>query len=247
MLISAGLAVCGRLFRRVRRRPAVPVDAIENAFSSSHEERQRDDQEQAIAPVSSAPLIHVVWRLTQPQQQVVSVAELPNVCPTGVFEISGTPPEIVQVRVRAEKCILCEACWRTNTLVNWSRNGVFPPEEFPDKIVGHAASVPSNRHAGSVPYDLDRLEQKLQEFDTALMEGPALVHRQHSDYLEMLARYAHKITLFIREDLIKRTASAPVLDLAEALVSAPMNGRAAPGTAALPGQPPMADCFDSIT
>jgi flavin-dependent dehydrogenase len=201
-LIGSALAVWFRIFHRIRRRTV--KDAAKIAFSTSNEDR-------TISPCTT-PLIHIVWRSTQPQQQAASVQGLEKVCPSGVFEVLGAAPETVQVVVRSERCIFCEACWRTNPLVDWGRRG---------------ASLPLSSTAATddlAPRELatlfDQLEHKLHEFDAALMEGPDVVDRQHNDYLEMLARYAHQITLRIRE-MLNDNAAAPssVRDLAEDLVS----------------------------
>jgi flavin-dependent dehydrogenase/ferredoxin-like protein FixX len=140
------------------------------------------------------PHIRIAWRSTQPEQQAESVRDLPHICPARVFEVTGTPPAKVAVAVHAERCIFCQACWRANPLVDWARNGA--SLLLHRWIVETDAAPPSELNSL-----LDELERKLQEFDAALGQGPALVDRPHNDYLEMLARYAQQLSYRIREIL----------------------------------------------
>jgi|GEM_PF-4285810 len=167
-------------------------------------------------PVLSAPpLIHIAWRSTQPEQQAASVRDLPHLCPADVFEVTEALPETVQVAIHAERCIYCQACWRTNRLVDWGRHTApsLPPDSVPE------ANVAPQEELGML---FEELERKLGEFDAALAEGPALVDRPRNDYLEMLARYAQQLASRIREVLTTVPALAeesqrPVLKLADAL------------------------------
>ena len=46
---------------------------------------------------------------------------------------------------------------------------------------------------------LDQIDQKLQEYDSALAEEPRTVDRARAGYLEMLARYAHQLAARVLE------------------------------------------------
>jgi flavin-dependent dehydrogenase len=171
---------------------------------------------QTMPPASSAarpPLIHILWRSTQPYRQAESVLDLPHICPAGVFEIEAAPPQRVQVAVHAERCIACEACWRTNALVDWGRNASLPTPPL------RAAVEDEGNELASL---FDQLERQLHAFESALIEGPALVDRPHNDYLETLAHFAHQLTIRIREVVQEREEISAdrrrLLDLVEALV-----------------------------
>ncbi|MGH7170535.1 MAG: hypothetical protein ACRELG_09690, partial [Gemmataceae bacterium] len=184
---------------------------------------------------AASPLIHVLWRSTQPPRQTESVRELPRICPARVFEVEGAPPETVHLVVHAERCIHCEACWRTYAHVDWGRNG--PPPLLPPILSPVVTRLlPAENRAGLVepvaprcldPWGggdlvlpmraavrselaslLDHLEHKLQEFDRMLTEGPAAVDRPHNDHLEMLARYAQQLAIRIQEIVGESAASA---------------------------------------
>jgi alkylation response protein AidB-like acyl-CoA dehydrogenase/flavin-dependent dehydrogenase/electron transfer flavoprotein alpha subunit/electron transfer flavoprotein alpha/beta subunit/ferredoxin-like protein FixX len=83
---------------------------------------------------------------------------------------------------------------------------VVDPWERPAR--DHAARVP---HAGGNGQRLElvtvlkrligQLDQKLQEYDTALAEEPRTIDRARSEYLEMLARYAQQLSIRIVEEL----------------------------------------------
>jgi flavin-dependent dehydrogenase len=167
------------------------------------------------AASSTAPLIRIAWRSTQPEQQPASVRDLPHICPADVFELTGMPPETVQVSVHPERCIYCQACWRTNSLVDWGRNGA-PSTPLGSNVGANAVSL------SELKLHLDELERKLREFDESLAEGPALVNRPHNDYLEMLARYAQQLAIRIREivnmdSTVAEDSRRPVLELADTL------------------------------
>ncbi len=207
------LAAVSRLFRWNRRHPPGEsfVGWVER--SETHHAPSVGLEDSAHPP---PPLIRIAWRSTQPQQQAVSVSDLPHICPARVFEVTEVHPETVQVAIHAERCVFCQACWRTNPLVDWGRNGIAssPLSSFAEEDTAPPGELRSL---------LRKLERKLEEFDSALGEGPALVNRPHNDYLDMLARYARQLAYRIREILnadsqIQGKSRSPVLELAEALV-----------------------------
>jgi len=252
ILTCTARAAAGYLFRRLRRprRDAFAADA--DAPDNEDEERTQPSQPD---PLGTGPCIHIVSKSSQPRQRAEAVRSLPHVCPTGVFEVRGQPPQTVEAAVHSERCIRCEACWRTNPLVDWAGGGlallpspVFSPVlthllEAEDRagLVRPAAPRqvdPWGARDGNHPMPadadacsraarlLDQLEQKLHEFDRALVNGPAFVDRGRSDHLEMLARYAQQLALcaeeLLRESARSRGAEAmrrPVLELAAALVA----------------------------
>lgn len=224
-LTSTMLAAGRALFRRRPRRRG------ERSAGSVTSEEKKQDLALPAPPITpqakgvSTPLIHVLWRSTQPSQQAASVRDLPHICPAGVFELEGASPETVQLAVHAERCISCEACWRTNTLVDWGRsspmdNSSFAHPYFDPRHCGDEDSVLSlsTTVRDELASLLDQLEDKLHGFDRSLAEGPAVVDRPHNDYLEMLARYAHQLSIRVGEVLKENPGSPPrVLDLADAL------------------------------
>jgi len=207
------LAVGSGFFRWLRRRPSGEgfVGWVER--SEAHHSLPVD-LEDSTHP--TPPLIRIAWRSTQPQQQAASVSDLPHICPAGVFEVTDVPPETVRVAIHAERCIFCQACWRTNPLVDWGRNGI---GSSPLSSVAEEDTAP----LGELRSLLHTLERKLEEFDSALGDGPALVNRPHNDYLEMLARYARQLAYRIREILnsdyqTQGESRRPIQELADALV-----------------------------
>lgn len=59
---------------------------------------------------------------------------------------------------------------------------------------------------------LDRLERKLIEYDEALAEEPRTIDRARAEYLEMLARYAHQLSVrFVEELRASDWADTPIL------------------------------------
>jgi flavin-dependent dehydrogenase len=212
-LASMALAGASHIFRWMSRRPAEKKRCQEPFFPQT----VPDAFLAAAHPTPTPPLIRIAWRATQPDQQAESVRDLPHVCPTGVFEITGVPPETVRVAVHAERCICCHACWRNNPLVDWGYNGVSPP---PLSKIAEADAAPKRELESS----LDELECKLTEFDAALAGGAALVDRPHNDYLEILANYAQQLAIRIREILnregiMEGASRLRILELADALVS----------------------------
>lgn len=148
----------------------------------------------------------------------MSVRDLPHICPAGVFEIAGAPPEAVRMNVHAQQCIFCHACWQSNPLVDWGHGIVSPPP--PLSPIAETDAAP----AGELESLLAELDRKLGEFDAALVEGPALVGRPHNDYLELLANYAQQLAIHIREILnsaleTTQNSRRQMLELADALVS----------------------------
>ena len=231
LVTSTLLAAGGALIRRLRRRRVGRREVVELV---GWDESARPTGEIMVSledsahPTSTSPLIHVLWRSTQPAQQTASVQDLTHICPARVFEVQGAPPENVQLIVHAQRCIHCEACWRTNDLVSWGRDGpppllppVLSPVETrllqaedraalvepvarrcvdPWNIGEHDPLLPmSAALRGELASLLDQLEHKLQEFDWVLTARPAAVDRPHNDHLEMLARYAQQLAIRIHE------------------------------------------------
>lgn len=166
----------------------------------------------AVNSSARPPHIHILRRSTQPSQQAASVHDLPYICPTGVFEIQSAPPETVRVAVHSERCIFCEACWRTYPLVDWGRN--VAPRTLPTNE--------GKNNDNSLESLFGQLERKLHEFDLALIEGSALVDRPHNDYLESLSVFFHQLTIRIHEILLKSADNSKewrrILDLSADLV-----------------------------
>jgi flavin-dependent dehydrogenase len=65
--------------------------------------------------------INVLWPKSLAVKNVVGSSRLWHVCPTRVYEAHVGPLGQLQVRVHAEKCIQCHACWRTSDLVDWNQ------------------------------------------------------------------------------------------------------------------------------
>jgi flavin-dependent dehydrogenase len=176
------------------------------------------------------PTIRLLWKHTAPTQQAESVRDLPHICPAGVFTVQGAPPEMVQVRVQAERCISCEACWRLNPIVDWGRKGAAPLlsavlspvvtrllkaqdeaaaiQPFaprcidPWKAADHECIPPiAAEKQRELGSLLKQLEQTLHEFERALAKESALVDRPRGDHLEMLTRSAQNLALRVREIL----------------------------------------------
>ncbi len=203
------LAALSRLFRWIRRHP--PGESFVGWVERGEAHSPPVGLEGSAHP--TPPLIRIAWRSTQPQQQAASASDLPHICPARVFEVTNVPPETVRVAIHAERCIFCQACWRTNPLVDWGHNSLASP---PFSSVAKADTA-------SPRALLEKLEHKLQEFDSALGEGLVLVNRPHNDYLEMLARYAGQLAYRIREILnanyqIQGESRRPIQELADALI-----------------------------
>jgi flavin-dependent dehydrogenase/electron transfer flavoprotein alpha/beta subunit len=242
-LLSAGCFV----LRRPRRGSAAEVAATGEEGRRGEENGRAGDVSPLLrlgqgADAPRSPWIHVSWRSTQPPQQAAAVQSLPHVCPAGVFEVQGAPPESVRLRVRAERCIYCEACWRTNLLVDWGRQAT-PPLPLPvlspvvtrllqaedrDGLVEPVAprcldpwngdemaplSALTAERCSELQHLFDQLEHKLREFDAILAKGPAAVDRPRNDHLEMLARYAQQLALRLRELLRDGLAPSIPTDL----------------------------------
>jgi flavin-dependent dehydrogenase len=179
-------------FGRVRR----PRLGIETA--------KKEGAESLLLPITrphvvrELPLIHILWRSAQPSQQAAAVQDLPNLCPGGVFEIEGSPPTGLRVVVRPERCVYCEACWRLNPHVDWVRG------DLPNVASARESQKPS----GELEILLEMLETKLRVFEEALREGPSMVDRPHNDYLEMLARFSHQLTIRILEVIKQQYGAA---------------------------------------
>lgn len=241
VLASTALDSCAAVFRRLFRRRAATPEATHDRGSAWGAESER--------ATGTAAVIHIVWRSTQPQQRADTVRDLPHVCPTGVFEVQGSPPGPVRVAVHGEKCIACEACWRMNSCVDWTRGG---PPPLPTPVLSPVATrlLAAEDRAGLIPptaprqldpwpMDLpllaeselsrrpEQLEHKLDEFDRALARGSASVDRPGGEHLEMLARYAHQLARLLHESLLASDGSddsiatrRQALDLAADLVTA---------------------------
>ncbi len=213
VMATMTLAVGSRFFRWLRRRPSGEgfVEWVERSETHHSPPVGLED-----TGPPTPPLIRIAWRSTQPQQQAASVSDLPHICPARVFEVTNVPPETVRVAIYAERCILCQACWRTNPLVDWGHNSL---ASFPFSSVAEANTASPSELRGL----FEKLEHKLQEFDSALGEGPTLVNRPHNDYLEMLARYARQLAYRVREILnanyqTQGESRRPIQELADALV-----------------------------
>jgi flavin-dependent dehydrogenase len=239
-LASTVLDACAAVFRRLFRRRTVTREATHDRGSARSEESER--------ATGAAAAIHIVWRSTQPEQRADAVRNLSHVCPTGVFEVQGSPPGPMQVEVHGERCIACEACWRMIPCVDWARSGP-PPHPAPILSPVTTRLLAAEDRAGLVPpaaprqldpwpadmlplaegeppRRLDQLEHKLDEFDRALARGSASVDRPRGEHLEMLARYAHQLAHLLHETLLASDGSngpatrRRALDLAASLVTA---------------------------
>jgi flavin-dependent dehydrogenase len=215
------LSVGSRVFRWIRRHPpresAPAVGWVERSEAHHAPLVCLEDSAHPTPVPPAPPLIRIAWRSAPPQQQAASVRDLPHICPAGVFEVTGGTTETVRVAVHAERCVLCQACWRMNPLVDWGRNGL---------ASSSLSSLPEADTAppGELRFLLDQLENKLRDFDAALGEGPALVNRPHNDYLEMLARYAQQLAYHIRKILYSQSVIAgearrQVSEVVDALVA----------------------------
>jgi flavin-dependent dehydrogenase len=238
-LLGAFGAVGARLFRS---------GAVSGPAATEMPDIPRQESESEPAPPAQ---ILVVWRSALPAQRAEAVRRLPHVCPAGVFEVHGGPPGPVRVMVEAAKCIACEACWRTNPSVDWTRDGPLPPLApvlspvvtrllAAEDRAGLTPPVPP-KHLDYWPRDLpgpdesssairlspllDRLENKLVEFDRVLALGPPTIDRSRGDHLEMLARYAHQLAVVVHDALresVSWNGGTPMrrrmLELASALV-----------------------------
>jgi electron transfer flavoprotein-quinone oxidoreductase len=245
VLAAVTLGGCGRLLRSLglRRQPAPPPpdrarDLAAVAAPPADAERPPVCHP---APTSS---IHLLGPHTLPGRNTPTEDGLDRVCPAGVFETRRSPLGPPEVAVHFQRCLKCEACWRTSPAVDWGRDGRqrllyavgSPAAGRLLEAIGRAASyrpaapralgpwanfsgltgvtVDTRASAGDL---LGRLERKLEEFDEALAQGPPVMTRPASDYLEMLARYAHQLGLQLGELL--RGAGSPAAALAAALVA----------------------------
>jgi flavin-dependent dehydrogenase len=225
VLASTVLGTVGYLLRWMFRRRKAPAEggpALGEADTlGEHKEVRTGSDASAAEPV---PRIHIVWKSTQPRERADAVRELRHVCPTGVFEVDGEPPEAVEVSIRGEWCIHCEACWRIVPCVDWGRGGGRP-------LPASARSPLLTRLRIAEPRDsvsmlIDKLDRKLLEFEEALARGTASVDQPRGDYLEMLARYAQQLASQLVETLQCKTWPAGatamkrrVLELATALAA----------------------------
>jgi electron transfer flavoprotein-quinone oxidoreductase len=219
VLVTTALAVAGYPFRRLRQRAAIPATGETAPAPSESAEDRLASLASSTRPV---PSIHIVWKSTQPRQRADAVRGLPRICPAGVFEVRGEPPETVQVAVHAQKCIRCEACWRTNSFVDWGHCGSEPILEPGESgVLVRSEELPNAETLGL----LDRIEQKLDEFDAALARAPATVDRPRGDHLEMLARYAQQLAVRLRELLPESALAAALLMKTEERTRRTWDGR----------------------
>ena len=142
------------------------------------------------------PSIHVLWPMSLIDRDMVVGKGPWHVCPTHVFDVGSSARGQVQVSVHAERCIQCEACWRSSELVDWGRNGVvlFAPDALPrpgDSPWDRLPSMPAAPPALSEL--LDALERSLERFEIALREKPDTIGRDRAEYFEILARHAQQL------------------------------------------------------
>jgi flavin-dependent dehydrogenase len=147
---------------------------------------------------SLVPQVHLLWPRTLPEDQSLVREGLERVCPGGVFEVHQAPQAPTEVRVHPERCVACEACWRTSRLVDWDRP--LPAAEPTPRSTGVPPVAASHRRDACAtglaagPHELlDRMEAKLDAYDAALARGPHTLDRARADHLEMLARYAQQL------------------------------------------------------
>ncbi len=150
------------------------------------------------------PFLRVVRSQYLPGRSAEEAYPLHRLCPAHVFEIIAP----LELRVFAERCVRCEACWRTTSLVDWC--WVEPADSPPrfEPLPGSPQAEPPDREPSSqVTRLLEQLEQKLLEFDTALASTPETITPNDAEYLEMLARYAQQLGGAIMENAARLPAS----------------------------------------
>jgi electron transfer flavoprotein-quinone oxidoreductase len=188
----------------------------------------------AAAPTSGPPL-YLLWPRTLPDDPALAREGLDRICPAGVFEFQTGPAADTAVAVHAERCVECEACWRTSRRVDGSRGGqacsgdanprspASPQGGDPwgaviDTARSAAGRDPARWHRARVL--LGRLEDKLGAFDAALQRAPRTIDRALADHLELLARYAQQwadeIAQVVRQ-VPGQPAPAPLVELAREL------------------------------
>ena len=226
VIASISRTVATYLFRWMRRRRSEAI-VLEKSAAVVSSEREKTGPTSRATAAKSSPCIHIVGKTTQPRQQAAAVHRLPHICPTGVFEIQGDPSQTVQVIVHGDRCIDCEACWRTNPFVDWGRGGRVHPAmsrlNDPWEIGVRDDALADADVRASVSKLLDQLDRKLHELDDALTDGSAWVDRARSDHLEMLARYAQQLAVRVQEVLEENSerlgaARQRLLELAAALI-----------------------------
>jgi electron transfer flavoprotein-quinone oxidoreductase len=152
-----------------------------------------------------SPLLHLLWPRTLPVDESLQGEALPGICPAGVFEVSST----TEVTVHAERCLACEACWRTSRLVDW----------VPGMPEASSGPSHSSQPAASIAGRLDRIEAKLDAYDAALSRGPIALDRAAADHLEILARYVHRQATELAALLTQRAAPSDLVGFAHELAS----------------------------
>ncbi len=242
VLTAGGLGAWGRLLRALglRRRPAPPLPDRGYAAAAG---RALDVTAVAAPPAAAPPSvyhpapsssIHLLGPRTLPDRATPAEQGLARVCPAGVFETRVSPLGPPEVAVHFQRCVKCEACWRTSPAVDWGRDGrqrllyavaspavgrlleaiervglgrpAPPRSPRPWAVLGTLSGTRAD--AGAVEM-LHRLERKLEEFDEALAGGPPVMTRPAGDHLEMLALYAHHLCQQLEERL-RGTEAAPL-------------------------------------
>jgi electron transfer flavoprotein-quinone oxidoreductase len=236
-LAAGTLAACGRLLRSLglRRRPAPPQPDRAYAAAAGRALElgavvapPADATPPAVCHPAPTSSIHLLGPRTLPDRSTPAEHGLARVCPAGVFETRRGPLGPPEVAVHFQRCIKCEACWRTSPAVDWGRDGrqrllyavaspaagrlledsagAAPRALNPWEGIRELAGIGTDTRAGAAEL-VCRLERKLEEFDEALAQGPPVMTRPASDHLEMLARYAHQLCLQLGE-LLRGTGAA---------------------------------------
>ena len=161
--------------------------------------------------------IHVLWPQSLPNKNAVTQAGLWHVCPAHVYEARVNAAGQVQVVVNFENCIKCETCWRTSDIVDWGRDGahqfvyaVHSPvvtkllRDMEQTVGSGQWAVGSEERIdlevlteklGEIGWLINKLDQKLADFDESQAQDPRHIDRDRSAHLEMQARYAHQLAL----------------------------------------------------
>jgi electron transfer flavoprotein-quinone oxidoreductase len=228
VLASGGvlLALAGALAGLVRRpRRRLPEKGAGTLTAAAPEPQKGP------GPSLPLPQLYLLWPRTLPEDDSLAREGLDHVCPAGVFEVLRPAQAPAEVCVYPQRCMACEACWRASRLVDWDRPrwpGAREPLPAPPRAADPwaRAALPAGL-AATVDFAklLDRLEDKLDAFETALEYGPLTIDRARADHLEMLARYAQQQAVEFARLLKEGLPGSPdpagrdLLRLAEELVS----------------------------